>query len=65
MKIEINLGILVITAIFIVVILISIPEKIKFFPFGIMLGVLIIAMAYLLRGRIVYDTKKRKIERLK
>lgn len=65
MKIEINFWVLFVLAIFITVIMIAIPEKITLFPFGIMLGVLVIAVSYLLRKSIVYDTKKRKIERLK
>ena len=64
MEIEINLGILIVTAVFIVIMLLSMG-KVKFFPFGIMLGVLVIAVSYLLRKSIVYNTKKRKIERLK
>ena len=63
MKIEINFWILFVVAFFVTVILIEIP--ITLFPFGIMIGVLIIAVSFLLRKSIVYDTKKRKIVRRK
>ena len=63
MKIEINLWILLITAIIITVVLIKIP--VTLFPFGIMIGVLIISVSFFLRKRIVYDTKRVKKDRFK
>ena len=63
MKIEINFWIIFVVAFFVTVVLIKIP--ITLFPFGVMIGVLIIAVSFLLRKSLVYDTKSGKIERFK
>jgi len=67
MKIEINLGILMVVAIFVTVMLITLPIGVvnSFFPFGLFTGTLVITTSFLLRKKLVYNTKKRKIERLK
>ena len=67
MKIEINLGILMMVAIFIVVMLITLPFEVvnSFFPFWAFTGTLVVTTSFLLRKRLVYNTKKMKIERFK
>jgi Ni/Fe-hydrogenase subunit HybB-like protein len=62
MKVELNFGILMIIGICITMVLISVPDTINSFAFGFFNGILATVGIYLLRKKIIYDTKKKKFQ---